>query len=83
MSDNTHEMSSPLLALLAHGWGELTEDDGSTTLVLTVPAEQLTLAQIVARLAAIEQPGDTRRYIVREHRLVSVHLYRRQDKTPA
>ena len=73
----------PLLCLLGHGYGELTEDTDGTTLVLTVEARQHErLPDLVARVEALARPGDLRRYIVRGGRIVHIHLIRRQAKAP-
>jgi hypothetical protein len=82
MSD-TLTADEPLLRLLAHGWGELVEDAEGATLTLTVAAEERTLAQLVELVDRLARPGDARRYIVRNHRIVAVHLIRRQDQAPA
>lgn len=83
MSDTLPPDEQMLLRLLAHGWGELIEDAEGATLTLTIAAEHRTLAQLEALVALAAQPGDHRRYIVRDHKIVAVHLIRRQSKVPA
>lgn len=78
MSDTLSE-DEPLLRLLAHGWGELVEDASGVTLTLTIAAEERSLSSLVELVERLAQPGDARRYIVRDHRIVSVHLIRRRS----
>ena len=49
------------------------------TLTLTIAAESRTLAQLNELVERTAQPGDDRRYIVRDHKIVAVHLIRRRS----